>query len=196
MDGISYTFSIVPGALGKDPRSREQVLTGLLDGYFAKGGHHININVFDRATLVDAMNHPEVSDSDSKGQAGVVACPLAPCMLGCCGLPDPVPRCCDVTWFACTKRRRVRALPVPLSHRHAEAPPPHDPRQWLRRALQQAHARPAGGGHRPHLPRDALSGASLGHCSSGLTQGSGPCAPTADLGAHVVHRASSASGGM
>jgi formate C-acetyltransferase len=58
-DGISYTFSIVPGALGRDELTRIVNLSGLLDGYFMSGGHHINVNVFDRATLQDAMAHPE-----------------------------------------------------------------------------------------------------------------------------------------
>ena len=58
-DGISYTFSIVPGALGKDENERTRNLSGILDGYFAKGGHHININVFDKETLLDAMDRPE-----------------------------------------------------------------------------------------------------------------------------------------
>ncbi|MCL2234879.1 MAG: formate C-acetyltransferase [Defluviitaleaceae bacterium] len=58
-DGISYTFSIVPKALGKTEKEREANLVGLMDGYFAEGGHHININVFDRETLLDAMEHPE-----------------------------------------------------------------------------------------------------------------------------------------
>ena len=58
-DGISYTFAIVPGALGKDKNSRINNLTSLLDGYFAKFSHHVNVNVFDRALLEDAMEHPE-----------------------------------------------------------------------------------------------------------------------------------------
>ena len=58
-DGISYTFSIVPKALGKSSKERYDNLVGLLDGYFKEGGHHININVFDRETLLDAMDHPE-----------------------------------------------------------------------------------------------------------------------------------------
>ncbi len=58
-DGISYTFSIVPGALGKRKEERIEHLVGLLDGYFHDGGHHININVFDKQTLLDAMEHPE-----------------------------------------------------------------------------------------------------------------------------------------
>lgn len=58
-DGISYTFSIVPKALGKDTDERIENLKGLLDGYFHSKGHHINVNVFDRETLMDAMDHPE-----------------------------------------------------------------------------------------------------------------------------------------
>ncbi|TCT13127.1 formate C-acetyltransferase [Natranaerovirga pectinivora] len=58
-DGISYTFSIVPKALGKDEESRITHLSGLLDGYFHDKGHHININVFDKETLLDAMERPE-----------------------------------------------------------------------------------------------------------------------------------------
>ncbi len=58
-DGISYTFSIVPKALGKTIDERSTNLVGLLDGYFKEGGHHININVFDKETLIDAMDHPE-----------------------------------------------------------------------------------------------------------------------------------------
>ncbi|MDB5652746.1 MAG: formate acetyltransferase [Tardiphaga sp.] len=59
-DGISYTFTIVPSALGAAEADRVTNLTGLLDGYFAQGGHHINVNVFDRATLLHAMDHPEL----------------------------------------------------------------------------------------------------------------------------------------
>jgi formate C-acetyltransferase len=58
-DGISYTFSIVPKALGKTEGDRLTNLVGILDGYFHDQGHHININVLDRETLVDAMDHPE-----------------------------------------------------------------------------------------------------------------------------------------
>lgn len=58
-DGISYTFSIVPKALGKDTDGRITHLVSLLDGYFFETGHHINVNVFDRETLLDAMEHPE-----------------------------------------------------------------------------------------------------------------------------------------
>nr|WP_207751303.1 formate C-acetyltransferase [Anaeromonas frigoriresistens] len=58
-DGISYTFSIVPKALGKTEEDRINNLSGLLDGYFHDEGHHINVNVFDKETLLDAMDHPE-----------------------------------------------------------------------------------------------------------------------------------------
>ena len=58
-DGISYTFSIIPNALGKKEDERKKNLSALLDGYFAQLSHHININVFDRALLLDAMDHPE-----------------------------------------------------------------------------------------------------------------------------------------
>ena len=59
-DGISYTFSIVPKALGKDEEQRVNNLKGLLDGYFTDSGHHINVNVFDKETLMDAMERPEL----------------------------------------------------------------------------------------------------------------------------------------
>ena len=58
-DGISYTFSIVPGALGKEAQEKVENLTALLDGYFAEHGHHINVNVLNREVLLDAMEHPE-----------------------------------------------------------------------------------------------------------------------------------------
>ena len=58
-DGISYTFAIVPKALGKEEKSRIDNMVSLLDGYFVQGSHHINVNVFDRALLEDAMEHPE-----------------------------------------------------------------------------------------------------------------------------------------
>ncbi|HPT76996.1 MAG TPA: formate C-acetyltransferase [Defluviitaleaceae bacterium] len=58
-DGISYTFSIIPKALGKNLDERINNLVGLLDGYFHDDGHHINVNVFDKETLLDAMDHPE-----------------------------------------------------------------------------------------------------------------------------------------
>ncbi len=58
-DGISYTFSIEPQTLGPDEGSRVRNLTALLDGYVAGEGHHINVNVLNRETLLDAMEHPE-----------------------------------------------------------------------------------------------------------------------------------------
>jgi formate C-acetyltransferase len=58
-DGISYTFSIVPQALGKTEDDRVNNLVGMLDGYFHDGGHHINVNVLNRETLLEAMDHPE-----------------------------------------------------------------------------------------------------------------------------------------
>ncbi|PLR76656.1 formate acetyltransferase [Bacillus sp. V3-13] len=60
MDGISNTFSIVPKALGKDEDSRIGNLVSILDGYAVKAGHHLNVNVFNRETLLDAMEHPEL----------------------------------------------------------------------------------------------------------------------------------------
>ena len=58
-DGISYTFSITPGTLGKDEKAKVNNLISMLDGFFIQTGHHINVNVFDRALLEDAMEHPE-----------------------------------------------------------------------------------------------------------------------------------------
>ncbi|MBL4932094.1 formate C-acetyltransferase [Clostridium paridis] len=58
-DGVSNTFSIVPDALGKAEDEREGNLVGVLDGYFTQGAHHLNVNVFNRETLMDAMDHPE-----------------------------------------------------------------------------------------------------------------------------------------
>lgn len=58
-DGISYTFSITPGTLGKTEEEGVNNLVNMLDGYFAQTGHHINVNVFDRSLLQDAMEHPE-----------------------------------------------------------------------------------------------------------------------------------------
>ena len=58
-DGISYTFSITPGTLGKSDGERVDNLVNMLDGYFKQTGHHINVNVFDRQLLEDAMEHPE-----------------------------------------------------------------------------------------------------------------------------------------
>ena len=59
-DGISYTFSIVPNALGRETEEKAHNLVGLLDGYFKEGGHHINVNVLNREVLLDAMDHPEL----------------------------------------------------------------------------------------------------------------------------------------
>ncbi|OPH56350.1 formate C-acetyltransferase [Paenibacillus ferrarius] len=59
LDGISNTFSIVPKALGREEETRISNLVSLLDGYMTNQGHHLNINVFDRAQLLDAMEHPE-----------------------------------------------------------------------------------------------------------------------------------------
>ncbi|MEW5560850.1 formate C-acetyltransferase [Enterobacter asburiae] len=63
-DGISYTFSIVPAALGKEDGTRKTNLVGLLDGYFhheeaIEGGQHLNVNVMNRDMLLDAIEHPE-----------------------------------------------------------------------------------------------------------------------------------------
>ena len=58
-DGISYTFAITPSTLGKTMEERVKNLTALLDGYFVQLSHHINVNVFDRSLLLDAMDHPE-----------------------------------------------------------------------------------------------------------------------------------------
>lgn len=58
-DGISYTFSIVPNALGKSENEQVKNLVTLLDGYIKESGHHINVNVLNREVLIDAMDHPE-----------------------------------------------------------------------------------------------------------------------------------------
>lgn len=58
-DGISNTFSIVPSSLGKENSERVVNLTHILDGYFTNGGHHLNVNVLNRETLLDAIEHPE-----------------------------------------------------------------------------------------------------------------------------------------
>ena len=58
-DGISNTFSITPEALGKNEDERVENLVAILDGYFAKKAHHINVNVLNRETLMDAYENPE-----------------------------------------------------------------------------------------------------------------------------------------
>ena len=57
-DGISNTFSIVPNALGHTKEEQIENLVNVLDGYFEKGAHHLNVNVLNRETLIDAMNNP------------------------------------------------------------------------------------------------------------------------------------------
>ena len=58
-DGISNTFSIVPKSLGPTPEDRVENLVTMMDGYFTKGAHHLNVNVLNREMLEDAMEHPE-----------------------------------------------------------------------------------------------------------------------------------------
>ncbi len=58
-DGISFTFAITPTTLGKDENTQITNLSNILDGYFMQTGHHINVNVFNRQLLEDAMEHPE-----------------------------------------------------------------------------------------------------------------------------------------
>ena len=58
-DGISFTFAITPNTLGKDDKTQVNNLVSMLDGYFMQTGHHINVNVFNRTLLEDAMEHPE-----------------------------------------------------------------------------------------------------------------------------------------
>lgn len=58
-DGISYTFAITPNTLGKNMEEKSKNLSGLLDGYFHNSGHHLNVNVFNRELLIDAMESPE-----------------------------------------------------------------------------------------------------------------------------------------
>jgi formate C-acetyltransferase len=60
LDGISNTFTITPNALGREDESQVNNLVAMLDGYMTKRGHHINVNVLNRDTLLDAMNHPEL----------------------------------------------------------------------------------------------------------------------------------------
>ncbi len=59
LDGISNTFTIIPSALSKDPKKRKDILVGLLDGYFDCHAHHINVNVFQKELLKDAVKNPE-----------------------------------------------------------------------------------------------------------------------------------------
>ena len=58
-DGISNTFSITPQALGKTETQRIDNLVSILTGYFAQNAHHLNVNVLNRETLIDAYEHPE-----------------------------------------------------------------------------------------------------------------------------------------
>ncbi|MBD7911350.1 formate C-acetyltransferase [Clostridium cibarium] len=58
-DGVSNTFSIIPDALGKEDEQRLNNLVSILDGYFVQGAHHLNVNVLNRETLIDAMENPE-----------------------------------------------------------------------------------------------------------------------------------------
>lgn len=58
-DGVSNTFSIVPSALGSNQADRIENLVSILDGYFVQGAHHLNVNVLNRETLIDAMKNPE-----------------------------------------------------------------------------------------------------------------------------------------
>ncbi len=58
-DGISNTFSVTPHTLGADKQEQTDNLVSLINGYFSKKGHHLNINVLDKQTLIDAMAHPE-----------------------------------------------------------------------------------------------------------------------------------------
>lgn len=59
-DGVSNTFSIVPAALGRDESQRINNLAAILDGYFMRSAHHLNVNVMNRDVLLDAMKHPEL----------------------------------------------------------------------------------------------------------------------------------------
>ncbi|MBE6556947.1 MAG: formate C-acetyltransferase [Ruminococcaceae bacterium] len=59
-DGVSNTFSIVPAALGQTESERGDNLVSILDGYFAQGAHHLNVNVLDRQRLIDAMENPDL----------------------------------------------------------------------------------------------------------------------------------------
>lgn len=59
LDGISNTFSVIPKSLGSNEEDRTYNMTAILDGYFGNGAHHMNVNVLDKKTLLDAMEHPE-----------------------------------------------------------------------------------------------------------------------------------------
>ena len=58
-DGISNTFSIIPSALGHTKEEQTDNLVSLLEGYFGQGAHHLNVNVLNRETLIDAMENPD-----------------------------------------------------------------------------------------------------------------------------------------
>ena len=58
-DGVSNTFSIVPKSLGATDADKVENLVSMMDGYFSKGAHHLNVNVLNREMLEDAMEHPE-----------------------------------------------------------------------------------------------------------------------------------------
>lgn len=60
LDGISNTFTITPKAIGREDETQVSNLVGMLDGYMVKRGHHINVNVLNRDTLLEAMDHPEL----------------------------------------------------------------------------------------------------------------------------------------
>ena len=59
LDGISNTQSIIPEALGHNEEERAENLVNVLDGYFDQGAHHLNVNIFGKEKLLDAMEHPE-----------------------------------------------------------------------------------------------------------------------------------------